>query len=127
MSRCLEHPVINRGSHHVIFDDTELVKQIPKPVCLQVLRQLMWYYEERSRRQAYQQANRGYQFGRIQMEGIITIERAEFDKLMDLCSKWLRAPLRLDFTKEEKNETRKRRCVDGSRSGYVLKINMSET
>jgi hypothetical protein len=118
--------MINRGTHHVIFDDVEIMKRLPKPTCLLVLRQLMWFYEERSRRILYQEANRGVSFGKIQMDGIMSIELDEFNKLIEVCHKWLKPPLRIDF-KEKQDETRKRQCANGYCQGHVIKIDMSET
>lgn len=77
--------VIERGDHHVLYDDVELMQLIMKPQTLQVLKALQTFYETRERRKLLEEAG-------CEMEGVKRIEREEFLELIKKTRIWLRNP-----------------------------------
>ena len=81
--------MIYRGSSHAIRDDLEIMKRLRRPVTIQLLKQLQWFYEARSRRLLLEKE--------MNVPGLGTAELEEFRVLMDLLSKWMNPPLTLYF------------------------------
>ena len=104
-----------RGTTHVLLTDSEIMKRIHRRDCVDVLRQLMWFYETHSRRKLFEDQNRGYEHGLVGMEGVLALELEGFVKLMGLTGKWLSQPVIVDFggndpgVKLSKAERRRRR------------------
>ena len=94
--------MILRGTSHVILDDIELMKRVRRPATLRVLRQLMWLYETRSRRQIFEKMG-------VLTDHIEAQELIEFCRLMNLTSAWLSQPLTVDFGKPVSSKAARRR------------------
>ena len=81
--------MIYRGTSHALRDDLEIMKRLRRPVTIQLLQQLQWFYEARSRRLLLEKE--------MDVPGLDSIEIEEFRVLMDLLSKWMNPPLTLYF------------------------------
>ena len=81
--------MINRGNHHVLYDDVELMKLIRDPQTLAVLKQLQQYYEARCIRKSYDGMET---IASKSVEGIKQLERDEFLKLVEETRIWLKVP-----------------------------------
>ena len=91
--------MINRGNHHVQFDDTELMKRIRDPQTLVVLRQLQEWYDVRVQRKTFEEMEN------CEVEGIKAIEKQVFLELLKQTRIWLKPPQ--DDTPRKKSKLRK--------------------
>ena len=81
--------MIHRGTSHVLRDDLEIMKKLRKPVTVQLLKQLQWFYEARSTRIMWGDI--------IDTEALNRIELQEFLEMVKLLEKWMTPPLTLNF------------------------------
>jgi len=80
------HLVINRGNHHVLYDDVELMKLIRDPQTLTVLKQLQEWYEIRCQRKEFEAMEN------CQTEDIKALEKLELLELLKQTRIWLKPP-----------------------------------
>jgi hypothetical protein len=77
--------MIERGQHHVLYDDVELMQRIRSPQTLQVLKQLQEYYETRERRKLMTEQG-------CELNGIKEAEKEALLELLKSTKIWLRNP-----------------------------------
>lgn len=118
--------MINRGTHHVLFSETEIGQRLDRPRTVKVLHQLMEFYEARHRRRVFEDHNRGFQHGLAEMSGVESSELEEFRKLMRLCDKWLGQTIRINFKEKRDATDNSRPDADGADPGSVKEVNLSK-
>lgn len=92
--------MINRGNHHVQFNDTELMKRIRDPQTIVVLRQLQEWYDVRVQRKTFEEMEN------CEVEGIKAIEKQVFLELLKQTRVWLKPP-QDDIPRRKKSKLRK--------------------
>lgn len=91
--------MIQRGTSHVIFEKLEIMKKIRQPHTIKLLEELMWVFEEYSRRSLL-----------IETGAEVTwTNEPEFKRLMELTRKWLQAPIRINFSNRPISDKKERR------------------
>lgn len=107
-----------RGTNHVLLDSFEILKRIRKPGTVKLIENLMWFYEEHSRRKMMRET------GAFEMWD--WDDHPDFLKLMEQTRTWLQPPLTLDFgAANAKN--RKRRHANGSGEADVTEKHLQQT
>lgn len=105
--------MISRGESHVMYNKTEVMQRLKRPSTIEVLEQLMYFYDSHIRRKDFE--SRKDEPGAAAMPGFYSGEMWELNRLIDLTRNWLQPVVRVNFKGVKNVESKSRSGANGKR------------